>query len=193
MTIFTSFSHLWSQFTQWLAKIWLSSIWETKPKLIIWSILKNFECWPKKFEVCLLFCAVCLHFLFKHIYFFLRQNAGLMSMCSASLDIFTMMEARQGAEISQPMRFVYFFVKYIMFVYFFWMFYIKNYIFFSSNCRTLNSKKTSGTMGRHASTTSMKQKNKDLNPKRMHEEVNTFFVSFTNFFKNFVKLISLHF
>ena len=43
--------------------------------------------------------------------------------------------------------------------------------FFSSNCRTLNSKKTSGTMGRHASTTSMKQKNKDLNPKRMHEEV----------------------
>ena len=130
MTIFTSFSHLWSQFTQWLAKIWLSSIWETKPKLIIWSILKNFECWPKKFEVCLLFCAVCLHFFFKHIYFFLRQNAGLMSMCSASLDIFTMMEARQGAEISQPMRFVYFFVKYIMFVYFFWMFYIKNYIFF---------------------------------------------------------------
>ena len=42
--------------------------------------------------------------------FFFRQNVGLMSMCSASLDIFTMMEARQGAEISQPMRFVYIFI-----------------------------------------------------------------------------------
>ena len=87
-----------------------------------------------------------------------------MSMCSASLDIFTMMEARQGAEISQPMRFVYIFILMQLFVYNF-------KFFFSSNCRTLNSKKTSGTMGRHASTTSMKQKNKDLNPKRMHEEV----------------------
>ena len=87
-----------------------------------------------------------------------------MSMCSASLDIFTMMEARQGAEISQPMRFVYIFILMKLFLYI-------SRIFFSSNSRTLNSKKTSGTMGRHASTTSMKQKNKDLNPKRMHEEV----------------------
>ena len=49
--------------------------------------------------------------------FFSRQNAGLMSMCSASLDIFTMMEARQGAEISQPMRFVYIFILMKLFVY----------------------------------------------------------------------------